>query len=303
MTVLRSAQDPAGEVGTQADVTSALNAILSQRRDGDHDQLHQLLTIRQIMTPRSEFRCAVGGETTDAAFARIPFVFDEIPVVEGDDPDDATAKIVGMLRRRDVPHHRYRDKIDDHLDEAPADAPLAPGITILDYARSAANYPVALVGEPGRITGLVTLWDLERLPVRIALFAHIVDFEERMGWLIHESVPDPSAWPSIVTGVRVLQALKEGIRRAAEQDHIGALILAIGFNEKLALLKALLPKSRRSPHSASIVGLSAFRNHVAHGAPFPDVSRIPVHLARIDALIDSIGQPAPFDRIKPRPLR
>ena len=170
----------------QADVTSALNAILSQRRDGDHDQLHRLLTIRQIMTPRSEFRCAVGGETADAAFARIPFVFDEIPVVEGEDPDDATAKIVGMLRRRDVPHHRYRDKIDDHLDEAPADAPLAPDITILDYARSAPNYPVALVGEPGRITGLVTLWDLERLPVRIALFAHIVDFEERMGWLIHE---------------------------------------------------------------------------------------------------------------------
>lgn len=223
---------------TRSGVASQRNALLAQLRSGDLESLHGLLTLRQIMTPRVAFLCGACAEPVERVLARVPEVYDEIPFLEGPDPQDPEAEVVGVLRQRPasrLPMRRHRERVEDYMDEAPCHRPLSPDHAIVAYTKMAEPDRLALVGSPGRIEGLVSIYDLERLLVWVALFVHLIGFEERMGAFINERQPDPDSWLGMVPR-RVKDAVERGIGRAKSGKHIGAATLTLGFTEKLHLL-------------------------------------------------------------------
>lgn len=269
-------------------VTTQRHALLAQLRSSDLGSLHRLLSIRQIMTPRAAFLCGACAEPVERVLTRVPEVHDEIPILEGLDPRDPDAEVVGVLRRRPasrLPLRRLRERAEDHMDETPCHRPLPPDQAIISYARIADLDRLALVGSPGRIEGLVSIYDLERLLVWAALFVHLIGFEEKMGNFINERQPDAGSWVKMVP-LRFEDAVQAGVRRAKSGKHIGAAILALGFTEKLHILAGLLGNDPASKaQGIDVDGLATFRNKVAHDAPFAELGSIPGHLSAMDAII------------------
>jgi hypothetical protein len=106
---------------------------IDAHREVDHIGVQELLTVREIMTPRDRFIACLAGETVFDAFADVPEIYDAVPVLAGNDKADVSAEVVGLLRRADVPTQRWLDPVDDHLDEHPVEAPIAPDLPILKF--------------------------------------------------------------------------------------------------------------------------------------------------------------------------
>lgn len=258
---------------------------IDAHREVDHIGVQELLTVREIMTPRDRFIACLAGETVFDAFADVPEIYDAVPVLAGNDKADVSAEVVGLLRRADVPNQRWLDPVDDHLDEYPVEAPIAPDLPILEFVERIEGEPVCMIANRDEVIGLVTLFDIERLPVRIALFAQLIDLEHEIGRLIEKAAPDTESWKFMLTKKVQKKALDNGLKRATQRDSIGDAILSIGFSEKLAIVKHLAANCEVFQNGvASTSGIRSLRNRIAHGAPLGDVQRVPEIARRVKTL-------------------
>lgn len=272
---------------------------VDHHHETDHRKIQDLLTVEQIMTVRDEFQCCSVSDTLGQAFEGIPDVYDAIPVVDGP-PDDKTADVIGVAWRRDLKGRKSLARVEEIIDERPAEIPLAASTPMLDFARSASADRMSLVGDGTKIVGLVTVYDLERLPVRLSLFQHILYFEQRLGQVIVSLAPEERTWPDLCPPRRT--EIEEGIRRALKRDHLGAPILGIGFTEKVEIARRLLPDALGAGFKAALLDYVApFRNNVAHGLPFKRVEDVPTRIRQIDDLLDQIA-PSLFQPIASRDL-
>jgi len=258
------------------------------RQFADLTNVQRQLTLSRIMTPRAEFICCTSEETTQAVMARVPTIYDAVPVVEGNDPDNVLAPVIGLLFRDRVPFQNSAALVRNTMDTTALDNahPLESNLVV--YIHGMTGSPIEFVDGPEGIVGLVTPYDLERLPVRTALFAMIIDVEQAMGELINARLPDPSIWEKYISsGLR--GELSRGLRRATQNDSVGQAILSVDFKVKLDLLQHCFERT------AQVVWVTnekdeirELRNLVAHGAPFPNVKALPGqvrNLIRLRALI------------------
>lgn len=272
---------------------------VDHHHETDHRKIQDLLTVEQIMTVRDEFLCCSVNDTLGHAFEGIPEVYDAIPVVDGPS-DNATADVIGVAWRRDLRGRKPLARVEEIIDERSVENPLAASTPMLDFARSASADRMSLVGDGSKVVGLVTVYDLERLPVRLSLFQHILYFEQRLGQAIMSLAPDESTWPDLCPAKR--PEIEDGIRRALRRDHLGAPILGIGFTEKVEIARKLLPDALGVGFNAALLDdVAPFRNDVAHGLPFRRVEDVPNRIRQIDDLLGQIS-PNRIQSIAPRDL-
>lgn len=265
---------------------------VAQHHETDHKNIQEVLTVRQIMTPRSKFLCCSTTSRIGEAFYGVPDVYDAIPVVDGPAGDDS-AELVGVIWRREVQGNKPLARVEEILDERPVDRPLPATTPMLEYARSASADRVSLVCNGTEIVGLVTVYDLERLPVRLSLFQHLLYFEQRLGQVIEAIAPDEDTWAGFAPSKR--EEIKAGIRRSRSRDHLGSPILGIGFTEKVAIARKMLPAAFGPVFKTGLLDhVAPFRNEVAHGLPFAKVEDVPERIRQIDRLLDQISP----DRIR-----
>lgn len=248
-------------------------------RIGDQSTLQAQLTVGQIMTPRDAFLCALEGQTVAEAFQHVPEVYDILPVVEGDDAQDPKAEVVGIIDRREVNISGMRRSVATYMQEH-HDGSIRKTDPLIEFAASGRVDQLTFVTENGTsdVCGLVTIHDLQRLPVRVALFAALTDLEEDIAALLDLAAPDPSEWSSLVNDPRgsIAKEIEKGLRRAANRDDLGSPILTLSFGIKLALLDGLRDSGRltglRIPNLRDIRDV---RNDIAHGIPFGRIETVP----------------------------
>lgn len=273
---------------TQATLPQTITNI-QDHHETDHQRIQGVLTIEQIMTPRSAFLCCAASDRISEAFSHVPEVYDAVPVVDGD-PKDGKTEIVGVVWRRDLAGVKPLSRVDGYLDERPVERPLRASMPILDYARYASADRLSLISDGASIVGLATVYDLERLPVRLCLFQHLLYFEQRLGEAIVSLAPDADRWPDMAPRKR--DEIRKGTSRALQRDHLGSPILGIGFTEKVEIARHLLPEALGAGFKVGLLDFVApFRNDIAHGLPFERVEDVPVRIRQIDALIRHLGDP------------
>jgi CBS domain-containing protein len=247
-------------------------------RSQDHSALQAQLTIRQIMTPRRAFLCALEGEPINDAFFNVPEIYDALPVIEGSNRHDASADVVGIIDRRQVRPAQFRQSVQTHMQEL-SGAEVRDDMSLLDFAAQGRVDELTLVRncDVGSIAGLVTIHDLQRLPVRIAMFAALTTLEEDIGVVLDIVASDPQTWPDLIddpTG-KLKPEITTGLKRASRHDDLGSPILAMTFGVKLALLDGLYDCGRlsqgRRPDTRVI---RETRNDIAHGKPFQNIDRV-----------------------------
>lgn len=269
-------------------MTDELFDVSQEAHLSDLKNVQGQLTVASIMTQRNEFVCCTANESAQGAIERVPTFFDAIPVLDAADARDTSAPIIGLLHRNRIPFRNRLTRAVDCVDRHSIDQAQPSSRSLLVYINRLIGQYVEFVQENDDIVGLVTPYDLERLPVRTALFAQIIDIERLIGVLICERFPNTAEWESLISaGLR--GDLRTGLERARAANSSGNPILTMSFAVKLDLL----------PHCFDRLQLKHFlteerdeirmlRNNVAHGAPFPDVMDLPrqlKNLMRLRALI------------------
>ncbi|MFG6637042.1 hypothetical protein ACGYJ8_13860 [Sulfitobacter sp. 1A12126] len=271
-------------------MSAAMVEFSDERHLSDLKSVQGQLTLSNIMTPRHEFICCTADEPAHSVMERIPAVFDAVPVIDSADSADTSAPIIGLLHRDRVPFKNKTIRAADCVDGSAITQAHPSNRNLLVYIHGLTGHPVEFVQEDGQVVGLVTPYDLERLPVRTALFAQIIDVERLIGDLIRERFPDTDEWERLIAP-NLRDELQKGLARARGAESSGHAILSVGFGVKLDLLTHCFDGTQ---HRSWVVQerheIRIFRNNVAHGAPFPDVMQLPGqvrNLIRLRTLISN----------------
>ncbi|MBO9452275.1 hypothetical protein J7426_18525 [Tropicibacter sp. R16_0] len=269
-------------------MNAAVVEFSDERHLSDLMSVQGQLTLSNIMTPREQFICCSADEPAHSVMERVSEVFDAVPVVASNDPTDIAAPVLGLLHRDSIPFRNPSARAADCADTSALDKAHPSKRNLLVYINGLSGHPVELVSSESEIVGLVTPFDLERLPVRTALFAQIIDVERLMGDLIKARFPDTADWEARIAA-HLAGKLRAGLKRAGKNDSVGQPILSVDFAVKLDLL----PHCFEGTHYALWVSnesdeIRELRNVVAHGAPFADVTQLPAqvrHLLRLRGLM------------------
>src|SRR5258706_9426232 len=139
---------------------------------GDHrdgfDTLHTGLTVELISTPRNDLKvCRADNQIADVINGNIE-KYDYLPVVRSADD----RKITGLFHTKEFPAGApLVGTVAQNFTPLSEETIIGADSSILDFIWDADQKPCRLVVSGAHIVGLVSLSDLQRLPVRAALFA------------------------------------------------------------------------------------------------------------------------------------
>ena len=188
---------------------------------------------------------------------RNPEDFDFLPVV--DEPDE----FVGMFHAAAHRDRRTLGTVWQSYVPLSGNYLLGADASILDFILEADEKQCRLVISGTNVVGLVSLSDLQKLPVRAALFALITGLEMTMADLIRVKHPRTEDWIQFLASGR--QEKIEGERKKAksEDGYVDALLFT-QFSDKRDILAQGLPKPERNALVAVLENIENLRNSVAH---------------------------------------
>jgi hypothetical protein len=135
--------------------------------------------------------------------------------------------------------------------------------SILDFVLDADQRPCRLVISGAKIVGLVSLSDLQKLPVRAALFAMITGFEMTMAAFIRQRHPDDDDWLKYLAETRQ-RKLQVELTKAKADDNYVDMLLFTEFCDKREIVKLQFPEDRRETLGKVLLDIEKLRDRVAH---------------------------------------
>jgi len=227
------------------------------------ETLHSGLTVKLVSTPRHQLETCGKHEQASVVLGRNPDHFDFIPVLEDRIPQGS--RFIGLFNASEARKDRkiegpvsasYRPLTEEYLIGADA--------SILEFVVQADSHPCRLVVSGPQIVGLVTLSDLQRLPVRAALFALITGFEMTMIDYIKAVLPEERDWMALLKPIR-LEKIQAEISVARAKDAFVDTLLYTQFCDKADIV-ASNPPTTASKKSLErrLRAIEKLRNSVAH---------------------------------------
>jgi hypothetical protein len=135
--------------------------------------------------------------------------------------------------------------------------------SILDFLLDADQRPCRLVISGARIVGLVSISDLQRLPVRAALFALITGFEMTMADFIRHRCSEDRDWLKLLTDKRQRKIEAEKSKAKADDSYVDMLLFT-QFCDKKEIVKLQFPEVRREALGDVLDKIERLRDSVAH---------------------------------------
>ena len=225
------------------------------------EQVQRSLKVDMIMTPRAELQTCRRDETASAVMARNKGYFSVLPVV------DEANRFLGLYRAdRWFGAEAPRESIGDDFKPFSEDVVIGADASIIDFVKKADKRMTRLVVSGDRVAGLVSLSDLQQLPVRAALFTLITRLEMAMAERIErEWVGDKSrGWLELLSEKR-RACIVEAISKAKREDGF---VSEIAFSQ-LADKATIICKKRLMPESVTRLNrefkaIRKLRDDIAH---------------------------------------
>ena len=196
------------------------------------ERVQRSLTVDLIMTPRARLRTCRRDETASAVMKRNTKQFSFLPVV-----DDAK-RFLGLYRAEqwfgaDAPQERIGDDFEPFSEAVVIGA----DASIIDFVKVADERPTRLVVSGDRVAGLVSLSDLQQLPVRAALFTLTTRLEMAMAERIEKEWggDDAVGWLALLSEDR-RNRIEEAIRKAKEDDGFVSEIAFSQLSDKATIM-------------------------------------------------------------------
>ena len=250
------------------------------RQSDGFERIHVNLTVSLIATSRDcdghdpgVRVCRVDDSLADVEAANIEPIYDYLPV-EGTD-----GNIVGMFAAKDSADAADVDGefVRDHMSPLSEADLIGADATILDFIFRVRPRPL-LVVSGGKINGLVAWSDLQKLPVRAAVFALVTGFELTMYEAIKAVFPKGDGWREHLSDTRLKDAEDVFEKRGGNQSDV-ELLLCTEFCDKRTILKQCLPFDSQATSSGTmpmskgkfegeIKKIENLRNPLAHASSY-----------------------------------
>ncbi|MEP1422429.1 MAG: hypothetical protein ABJK59_11720 [Erythrobacter sp.] len=238
------------------------------------------LTVGLIIVRRSEFLCCQRAQT--AAFVKEINTqgFSFLPVVDDDD------RIIGLYNaERWFESEAPDEPIDGDYLKLSEEIVIGANASIFDFIRNAHKYSTKLVVSGDGVSGLVSLSDIQQLPVRAALFALVTSLEMAMSIAIEEKWPRPDAWIGELSSGRQ-NKLKDEIEAAKKRDGFVSEITFTQLSDKTdLLLKGNLISGSKRSRDKEMTAIRRLRDNLAHANSYADT---PDAAAAVCAIVRSI---------------
>jgi hypothetical protein len=231
----------------------------------DFQVLHAGLSVGMIATSRRHFVCCRLDDNLRSVAGGNESKFDFMPVLQRAGGGDHIVGIVELNRYFDAPapsvpvSKAYQPLHENYLIGADA--------SILSFMREADTRPFRLLVSDQGVVGLVSLSDLQRLPVRAALFGLVTGLEIAMTEAILASDPRGEKWVTCISAER-RNDLRMRIEEARRNEGIVTELLFTQFCDKRDILIKLLfkeePIRRRQELARKFKRIEKLRNDLAH---------------------------------------
>lgn len=236
----------------------------TQERD-DFSSLHAGLNVSMIATARKHFVCCRLDDNLRSVAKGNQRKFDFMPVLQGAGDIDHIVGIIQLDRyfetsAPDVPvSEDFRPLHESYLIGADA--------SILSFIKEADSRPFRLLISDQGVIGLVSLSDLQNLPVRAALFSMVTGLEMAMTKAIQLADPGGKNWIKCISAERQVD-LQKRIKDEKQKGGIVTELLFTQFCEKRDILIKLVFKNEtkrlREELARKFRRIEKLRNDLAH---------------------------------------
>jgi len=232
---------------------------------GDHrdgfESLHIGLTVELIATPRRDLKvCSADDRIADVIKENIEH-YDYLPVVRSEDDQ----KITGLFHtKRLAGNAPPGTTVAEEFTPLSEETIIGADSSILEFISDADRKPCRLVITGVRIVGLVSLSDLQRLPVRAALFALITGFEITMMSAIRRWYGGEDDWIGNLSDDRRSKLEEQRNLSLSKDGLIDSLLLTQFSDKKQLILKRYQGQRSKSSLKEALSKIEKLRNFVAH---------------------------------------
>ena len=206
-----------------------INRWASSNLSGEGDvfrALHAGLTVSLITTPTTALKTCTQHEKISGVVERYPEDFDFIPVV------DENQRFIGMFNALAQRDRRTLGTVWQCFSPLSEENLIGADASILDFVLDADQRPCRLVISGSKIVGLVSISDLQRLPVRAALFALITGFEMTMANFIRQRHSEESDWLKCLAAKRRQKIEDEKSEAKADDSYVDTLLFTQFYDKK-----------------------------------------------------------------------
>ena len=225
------------------------------------ERVQRSLTVDMIMTPRAQLQTCQREETARTVMARNTDHFSFLPVV------DEAERILGLYRaERWFFKEAPLDLIDDNFESLSKDMVIDADASIIDFVKTADQRQTRLVVSRNQIAGLVSLSDLQLLPVRAALFTLITRLEMMMAQRIEKECgsDNMTGWLGLLSAKR-RERIEKAISKARQEDGFVSEIAFSQLTDKATIIlkRGLIPGSKKSLKK-DFNAIRKLRDDIAH---------------------------------------
>lgn len=221
------------------------------------------LPVRLIATPKSSFSTCRTDEDLARVVERNVESFDYLPVV--DVAEDARETIVGLIDLVPFMHGETpQGLVKDRMRRLSEDSLIGADASILSFLIGADRHRCRLVVSGPEISGLVSLSDLQRLPVRAALFVMITHAEITMASAIRREFNGSDEWIERLSPGRQSKIKGEKKKSATEDTFVDSLLFTQFADKTTIIRKSPLFKESKTAFEAEMRVAQKLRDQLAH---------------------------------------
>jgi hypothetical protein len=227
------------------------------------ESLQQTLPVRLIATPRKDFHMCRRDECLEDVVTRNVEKFDHFPVTQRE--QTGKEQIVGLIElaryeKGEVP----AGTVGDYMGPLSEGNVIGAETGILTFVKSADSQPCRLLVTAERIEGLVSISDLQQLPVRAALFALITHAEMTMADVIRREFNNSGGWVHRIPEKPRANFEKRLEKAKKANNQVDPLHMTL-FPDKISIIFASpYFADRKESFKSDLTELQNLRNNLAH---------------------------------------
>ena len=230
----------------------------------DLENLQNNIPVKLISTPKCDLKKCCEEDIISEIVSANMEDYDNFPVVKTDNVGEE--RIIGLLNVTNLKDDKFSSStVKEKMEPLSEKNLIGADASILNYIKSAKSAECRLLVSGIEISGMVCLSDLQKLPVRSAIFALITNLEQIMSSLITDKGINFEVWKNYL-GTSRIKSIKEEIEKSISQGSFVSELLFTNFNDKILILDKISERTTLSVSvSSELKIIKLLRNKICHG--------------------------------------